>query len=190
MDFEKLSPARRTIRRFQQKNVPAAELRHLIDMARFASCGSNKQRLRYIIMQTPELVKAVFETTRWAGLVAPRRTPVWGKDAPLSFIAVTAPAEANHIIHADAGAAIQTIQLAAWERGIGCCWFASFDPLKVARLVDLPADRQVLYLIAAGFPAESPVTEEAVNGEVAYYLDENDTLHLPKLPAEEIISWM
>ena len=190
MDFDKLSPARRTIRRFQQKNVPPSEVRHLIDMARFASCGSNKQRLRYIVMQNSALVKAVFETTRWAGLVAPRRTPRWGEDAPLCFIGVTAPAEANHIIHADAGAAIQSIQLAAWERKLGCCWFASFDPEKVRELVNLPTDRQILYLVAVGYPAENPVGEEAVNGEVAYYLDENDTLHIPKLPVDEIISWM
>ena len=190
MDFDKLSPARRTIRRFQQKTVPDAELHHLVDMARFASCASNKQRLRYIICREENLVKAIFETTRWAGLVAPKRTPQWQVDAPLCFIALTAPVEANHIIHADAGAAIQTIQLAAWERGLGCCWFASFDPEKVAKLVDLSAGRVVLYLVAVGYPAETPVGETAVNGEVAYYLDDNDTLHIPKLPVDEITVWM
>ena len=191
MDFTKLSPARRTIRRFEQRIVPDEELRHLIDMARFASCGSNKQFLRYIVIRQPEAVKAVFETTRWAGLVAPRRTPVWGVDAPLCFIAVTMPVDAeNAIRHADAGAAIQTIQLAAWERGLGCCWFASFDPAKVAEITGLAAGYKVLYLIAAGYPAESPVSETAVDGNVDYYLDAEDVLHIPKLPVDEITEWM
>ena len=190
MDFSTLSPARRTIRRFEQRIVPDEMLKHLINMARFASCASNKQRLRYVIIRENELVRKVFETTAWAGMVAPKRTPKLGVDSPLNFIAVTAPVNAGEIIHADAGAAIQSIQLAAWERGLGCCWFASFDPEKVAKLVDLPAGRVVLYLVAVGYPAETPVGETAVNGEVAYYLDDNDTLHIPKLPVDEITVWM
>ena len=90
MDFSTLSPARRTIRRFEQRIVPDEMLKHLIDMARFASCASNKQRLRYVIIRENELVRKVFETTAWAGMVAPKRTPKWGIDAPLDFIAVTA----------------------------------------------------------------------------------------------------
>ncbi|MBR2625185.1 MAG: nitroreductase family protein [Lentisphaeria bacterium] len=190
MDFSTLSPARRTIRRFEQRIVPDEMLKHLIDMARFASCASNKQRLRYVIIRENELVRKVFETTAWAGMVAPKRTPKWGIDAPLDFIAVTAPVNAGEIIHADAGAAIQSIQLAAWECGLGCCWFASFKKAEVTELLNISPDREILYLIAVGFPAENPVGEKAVDGDVAYYLDENDVLHVPKLPVDELCSWM
>lgn len=190
MDFSGLSPARRTIRRFEQKMVPDSELYHLIDMARYASCGSNKQLLRYTVVRDREKVRQIFETTRWAGLVAPRRNPQWGKDAPLCFIAVTIPADAPQIVLADAGAAIQSIQLAAWERGIGCCWFASFDPDKVRQIIALDKSRKVLYLVAAGYPAEAPVGEDAKNGDVAYYLDDEDILHVPKLPVDELCTWM
>ena len=190
MDFTELSSSRRTVRRFLQKAVPENMVRHLLDMARYASCGGNKQLLRYVVVQRPELVKPVFETTRWAALVAPRRNPVWGVDAPLCFIAVTAPENAGNILYADAGAAIQTIQLAAREKELGCCWFASFDPEKVQKILQIPPERKVLYLVAVGFPAEDPVTEEAVGGNVAYYLDDSDRLHVPKLPVDEISVWM
>lgn len=190
MDFTALASSRRTIRRFKQIPLPDEDLRHLADMARYSSCASNKQPIRYVIIRDRELVKAVFETTRWAGMVAPRRNPVWGENAPLAFIALTIPADAGKLIHADAGAAIQSMEFAAWERGIGCCWFASFDPDKVKELIRLDESRSVLYLVAAGYPDESPVGEEACNGDVAYYLDENDTLHVPKLPADEIIQWL
>lgn len=189
MDFEQLASTRRTIRRFQQRPVPDAELKHLVAMARFASCGSNKQLLRYIIIRESATVRKVFDCTRWAGMVAPRRTPVWGADAPLAFIAVTVPVDAAPIVIADAGAAIQSIEFAAWERGLGCCWFASFDPAVVKEAVNLTDSRKVLYLVAVGFPAESPVTEEAVAGNVAYYLDDQDILHVPKLPVDEICQW-
>lgn len=190
MDFSELAPARRTIRRFKQLPVPDSELRHLVDMARHSSCASNKQPVRYVIIRTPEVVKAVFETTRWAGMVAPRRNPEWGVNAPLAFIALTVPAEAGNHICADAGAAIQSMEFAAWERGLGCCWFASFDPEKVSELISLEDSRKVLYLVAVGFPDETPVGEEAFAGDVAYYLDDADTLHVPKLPTDEITSWL
>ncbi|MBO5668301.1 MAG: nitroreductase family protein [Lentisphaeria bacterium] len=190
MDFEKLVSSRRTIRRFEQREVPEALLRYLIDMARYSSCASNKQPLRYLVIRERELVRQVFETTRWAGLVAPRRTPRWEVDAPLCFIALTVPEDAGMHIHADAGAAIQSMELAAWEKSLGCCWFASFDPEKVGELVKLPDGRRVLYLVAVGFPAENPVTENAADGRVAYYLDAKDVLHVPKLPVDEITTWL
>ena len=182
MDFSELASSRRTIRRFKQIPVPDTELRHIVDMARYSSCASNKQPIRYAVIRDGELVKAVFETTRWAGLVAPRRTPQWGVNAPLAFIALTIPA--------DAGAAIQSMEFSAWERGLGCCWFASFSPEKVQELIKLDDSRKVLYLVAVGFPDETPATEDAIDGNVAYYLDDADTLHIPKLPADEIISWL
>ena len=190
MDFSELAPARRTIRRFKQIPVPDSELRHIVDMARHSSCASNKQPIRYVIIRGKELVKAVFETTRWAGMVAPRRTPEWGKNAPLAFIALCVPADAGKFIDADAGAAIQSMEFAAWERGLGCCWFASFSPEKVQELINLDESKKVLYIVAVGFPDESPEGEDSVNGEVAYYLDDADTLHVPKLPTDEITTWL
>ena len=190
MDFSELAATRRTIRRFKQISVPDAELRHIVDMARYSSCASNKQPIRYTVIREQERVKAVFETTRWAGLVAPRRNPVWGVNAPLAFIALTIPVDAGAFIHADAGAAIQSMEFAAWEHGLGCCWFASFSPEKVQELIGLDASRKVLYIVAVGFPDETPVTEEATEGNVAYYLDDSDTLHIPKLPTDEITDWL
>lgn len=189
MDFSKLAPARRTIRRYRQEMVPDSELRHLVDMARYASCASNKQPLRYVIVRESGTVKKLFDTTAWAGLVAPRRTPEWEKDAPLCFIAVTVPSAAGAMIHADAGAAIQSIELAAWERGLGCCWFASFDPAAAAEILSVESCRKVLYLVAVGYPDESPAGEDAVDGRTAYYLDDADRLHVPKMPVDEITVW-
>lgn len=190
MDFYTLSASRRTIRRFEQKTVPDDLIRQILDMARHSSCASNKQRWRYIIAREESLVRKIFDTTRWAGLVAPRRDPQWGNNAPLCFIGVTAPAGGGDIIHADAGAAIQSIEFAAWEKELGCCWFASFDKEEVSRLLQVAPERELLYIIAVGFPAEDPVGETAKDGNVAYFLDDQDVLHVPKLPVDELCKWM
>ncbi len=190
MELEQIVRSRRTIRRYLQKPVPERELRRLLEFARLTSCGGNRQLLRFIVARTPELVQKLFAITAWAGLVRPRRTPEWGVSAPLCFIAVTAPREGGEILHADAGAAIQTMQLAAADRGLGCCWLGAFDHGAADRLLELPPERKTLYLLAAGYPGEAPVSETTEDpAQVAYYLDDKDVLHVPKLSVDALADW-
>ncbi len=189
--FEALS-GRRSIRRFRQLPVPDPALRKMIDMARRGSSGGNQQPLRYIVVRTPETVQRLFEQTAWAALVQPHRTPRWGKDAPLCFIAVTAPAKnaGTPVVHADAGCAIQSMQLAAFAQKLGCCWIGAFHKTEAARILELPPEQSVLYLLAVGFPDEEPLFEEApAPDEVKYYLDDQDRLHVPKLKIDDAAEW-
>jgi len=183
---------RRSIRRYKQKPVDGKLILELIDSARFAPSGGNMQHLRFIIIRTPELVQKVFSLTGWGGHVRPKRNPVWLKDAPPVFIAVTVSAEPLKnlkLIHADAGAAIQNILLKAVDLGLGCCWIGNFKE-DVNSVLGLGADTAVIYLVAVGHPGENPVQEDIVNGDsTKYYLDGKDVLHVPKLKPEAITVW-
>ena len=192
MELVQVLKERRTVRKFLQKMIPDEELRHLIDMGRLASSGANSQRLRYVVIRTPELVGKIFPLTAWAASVTPRRIPVPGVTSPVAFIAVTAAAELaeDPVVQTDCGAAVQTIQLAAWEKGIGCCWMGAIDREKIHALLELPQETAVLYLIALGYAAERPVSEDSDDaGKIKYYLDQNDQLHVPKLSVEVLTQW-
>ena len=191
MDFCEVVFARRSIRRYQQKMVSDENLWQLIEFARVAPAATNAQRLRLTVIRNIELVEKIFALTRWAGAVAPRRTPVWGKDAPLCFIAFTAKKEQlNSSLYADAGAVAQNLMLGAVSLGLGSCWIGSFDKEKTHSLLELSEDTEVFYLISVGYPAETPVWEDAPDPEhVKYYLDENDLLHVPKLTADDLATW-
>jgi nitroreductase len=191
MNFSDVVLARRSIRRYQQKMVSDEHLQQLIEFARVAPAATNAQRLRLTVIRNIELVEKIFALTRWAGAVAPRRTPAWGKDAPLCFIALTAKKEQlNSSLYADAGAVAQNIMLGAVELGLGSCWIGSFDKEAAHGLLELAEDTEVFYLISVGYPAETPVWEDASDPEhVKYYLDENDLLHVPKLKADDLTTW-
>jgi nitroreductase len=191
MDFSDVVLARRSIRRYQQKMVSDEHLQQLIEFARVAPAATNAQRLRLTVIRNIELVEKILALTRWAGAVAPRRTPEWGKDAPLCFIALTAKKEQlNSSLYADAGAVAQNIMLGAVELGLGSCWIGSFDKEAAHGLLELAEDTEVFYLISVGYPAETPVWEDASDPEhVKYYLDENDLLHVPKLKADDLTTW-
>ena len=57
----------------------------------------------------------------------------------------------------DAGIASQTFCLAAHEKGIGSVILGIFDSEKVASILEVPEDRDVIALIPIGYPAEEPV---------------------------------
>jgi nitroreductase len=188
MEFKDVIAARRTIRRFKQVQVLEGELREMLDAARQASCGGNMQRLRYIVIQDKETVEKIFKETAWGGHVTPKRNPEIGKTAPLTFVAVTAAADTDP--QADAGAAVQSMELAAWNIGVGCCWIGAYNRTNVTNILDLPEDRKILFLLAVGYPDELPVQEDiGLEDSTKYYLDENDVLHVPKYTVDAITEW-
>ena len=183
--------ARRTIRLFKQASVSSDDLRDMLDAARQTSCACNGQLLRYVVVKSSDDVKNVFEQTAWAGLVKPRRTPVWGVSAPAAFIAVVGPKDANSMTYADAGAAIQSMQIAAYEKGLGCCWLGAINREKLHGLLGLQEKQEVFFLLAVGVPAEQPVSEDISDPkDVKYYLDDNNQLHVPKLTVDAITKWL
>lgn len=189
--LKSLIESRRTIRLFQQQPIPDDTLAELIDLARQVPSAANLQQLRYVICRTPEVVSKIFPLTGWAKLVSPKRTPEAGKTAPTAFIAVLGPAKSPAFLHADAGAAILAILLGAKEAGLGACWLGSFDQAKTAEIVGCNDKQAVLYLIALGYPAESPRKINVTEGDsVAYFIDDNGTLTVPKLTAESITRWI
>jgi len=136
------------------------------------------------------VVGAMLAKTAWAGLVKPKRTPIAGVSGPAAFIAVTVPAKPDSILAADAGAAIQSMQLAAWSRGLGCCWIASIDKAAMQAILQVPPEREVMFVVAVGYPTEAPCSEDVHSPEqVAYYLDAEQRLHVPKLTLEELATW-
>lgn len=186
----KLVKERRTIRFFEQKPVPEEVLRHMIDGARVTSCAGNMQQLRYVVVTTPDTAEQVFAQTAWAAMVRPKRNPEWGKNAATAYIAVLGPSDAAPIIHADAGAAIQSMQLIAEANGLGSCWLGAIQREPLRKILQVSPAQQVMYLLAVGYPAEKPTSEDVPAGaSLRYYLDDQDVLHVPKLALTDVARW-
>ncbi len=56
----------------------------------------------------------------------------------------------------DAGAASEAFCLAAYEQGLGSVIMGLFDVEKAAALLQIPQERDLVALIAVGYPAQSP----------------------------------
>ena len=189
MEFDKVLKKRRSIRRFKQIPVEDEKLSEMLEAARFAPSGSNTQKFRYYVVRDKNVVKEIFKHTKWAAQVAPHRNPVLGLSAPPVFIAVSVPRKT--IPYADAGAAIQNLMLKAADIGLGTCWLGSFNPDKTAEALKLEPEEKILFLVAVGYPDESPVCEDIPEGHpTKYYLDKKNVIHVPKLTIDAITKWI
>ena len=175
---------RRTIRKFSQEELSSAALRDLVDAARMAAHGANVQPLKYAIITGKELREQVFETTKWAACI-PDGTPKEG-ERPMAYIIVYADENIKKECMVDAGAAVTNIMLAAWEMGIGSCWIGSLNRPVLREILQSPENLKILYAVALGYPAQQ---SKAVDycGSFNYYLDENQTVNVPKLSLETVL---
>lgn len=73
MDMMEFLRTRRTYRRFEQRPVAPEILQECVDVARIASCGANRQTVKYIIVQSPEAVAAVQPLVHWAAYLPPEQ---------------------------------------------------------------------------------------------------------------------
>ncbi len=178
--------ARRTIRFYEQRAIPVNDLRELVEAARLAPSGGNVQPLEYVVVHDEEVVSQTFPTLAWAGNVAPRRNPPEGK-RPVAYVVVLINREVRSSGgEHDAAAAIENLLLAAWEKGIGGCWIGSVDRDEVRGIHGIPDHLATDSVVSLGYPAEQPVAEDT-SESVEYYLDEADTLHIPKRRLADIL---
>lgn len=186
MDFSEILEKRRTIRFFKQQQVSKKEIISLINAARLSPCAMNKQVLRYAAVNKKSMLKNIFDGTLWAAKVKPHRTPVWGETAPNWFIAVYGPCEHEaSYVKFDVGSAVMSMEFQAQNSGLGCAWLGSFDKTEVKKMLKLADDCEVYALVAVGYPAESPKYENITSNEdQSYYLNEENTLVVPKYTVE------
>ena len=180
MDFGAILRKRRTIRFYQKKSVAEKHLIAMVEAALHAPSAANNQMLRYTVIRNEDLVQAVFYHTRYGGRV----------NAPTAFIAVSAVksnGQLGSMVYADAGAAIMSMLFQAVAENLGACWLGAFNGKEVAKLIETPDSEQLIFLVAVGHPAETPLEEQiSIDESVAYYLDEFNRLHVPKYTLEAV----
>lgn len=176
----------RSCRRFRP-NVPLSrdDLTQLVDLARQTASGSNCQPLRYWLVWDRTLCGQVFPFTNWAGRLGGWRPTA--DEQPSAYIVLLAAPKSGPTIQTDAGIAMQTLLLAATARGLAGCMLGAVDRPMISKVLGLPPELELLYVVALGEAAETWELEDARAGDVAYYRDAADRHHVPKRPLAEVL---
>ncbi|MDY4040707.1 MAG: nitroreductase family protein [Collinsella sp.] len=187
--FGELVRGARSRRRFDE-DVPVAceSLAALVDIARQAPSGANRQPLRYRLVTEAAEREAVFSQLMWAGALPDWDGPESG-ERPGGYIVIC---DAGHgaTTPVDEGIAAQTLLLAAAAAGLGGCMLHAFNKAEVARALDLPEEVRPLMVLALGAPVEEVVLEPLAaspDGTTNYWRDDAAVHHVPKRALEDVL---
>ena len=130
------------VKRYQDKPVPDAVLRRIVEAARFTGSAMNAQPWHFIVVQDRAILRRLGALARSGPYVA---------DAPLAIVVAV---EKSRFGVSDASRAIQSMFLTAWADGVGSNWvgFGGLDDVKP--LLNIPANLDVLAILPFGYPVE------------------------------------
>ena len=147
--FLDLAEKRRSVRAYKPDAVPEELLQTALEAGRLAPSACNKQPWRFIVVRS--------ETVRRALGAAYAREWFW--KAPLVVAVCVLPKEAWTRSHdgknyamVDGALAMDHLQLAAAELGLGTCWIAAFDPAAAREILGLPDGAEIVGMTPLGFP--------------------------------------
>ena len=145
---------RKSVRKYQDKDVPHDLLCQVLESARHApSCG-NYQPWEFVVVRNKALKNDIAEACY---------NQNWMREAPV-FIIACMNCRLAGAVYGERGlrlygiqavaAAIQNILLTAHSLGLGTCWVGAFSEIIVSKLLQCPAYVRPAAVITIGFPAD------------------------------------
>ena len=188
MNFTELVEKNRSYRRFHESDPVNTEvLRELLNLARITPSAANKQPLKYVLSNNPEMNSKIFSTLAWAASLPDWPGPEKG-ERPAAYVVILGDTSIGKTWSVDTGIVMQTMLLGAVEKGFGGCMFGSVRREDLSKLLGLPEQYEILYVVALGKPKEVVVLEDiGDDGDTRYYRDEDRVHHVPKRTLEELI---
>lgn len=143
--------ARRNVRQYQDRAIPAEHLDQILEAGRRAPSSRNWQPWDFILVTDRPELERLAEVWQGAKHIA----------TSAATIAVIAPSPKDDFQRTwtpyDLGQATAMMMLAAADLGIGSGHSAVSDQALARRLLGFPADRYLAYLIGLGYPADRPL---------------------------------
>jgi nitroreductase len=186
--IEDLVKQNRSCRRFfQNEKISGETLRGLVNLARLSASAANLQPLKYLLSSDPHKNEQIFPCLAWAGYLQDWPGPAEG-ERPAAYIIVLGDTTIAQTFATDLGIAAQSILLGARERHLAGCMIGSLKSARLQELLHIPAQLEILLVIALGQPKETVVIEEMpAGGSIKYWRDEQGVHHVPKRPLDELI---
>ena len=177
MDFQTLLKNRRSIREFQEKEVPLSILKEIIQETCLAPTASNAQPCKFVIIQNRGFLKRLSDESKQSLLSDLARNP----ESPLkNYEAVLRDGNFNVFYNAscliyvigpkniqfldvDCALTVAYLMLSAASRGLGTCWIglgAHVRDPKILGEMGIPGDCRIVAPIIIGYPASIPPASE------------------------------
>ncbi|HNY64082.1 MAG TPA: nitroreductase family protein [Deltaproteobacteria bacterium] len=171
--FRELMEKRRSIREFEDREVPAGLIEEILADACEAPSGGNRQPWAFSVVADRDMMKRLSDESRKNLLedMKSLRSPVVRLYRPVlkredfnvffnapCLIYITGP-KTLHSAPADCALAASYLMLSAADRGLGTCWVDLGSHIKDPGLVaalGIPEDHRIMATLVLGYPKTVP----------------------------------
>lgn len=150
MEFYDVVRTRRSIRSYRPDPVPEEALSRILETARVAPSGSNRQPWKFIVVRDEKLRSRLVAVCGNQGFIA---------EAPVAIVACGYDIDYNRggymggmSMLVDVSIAFTHLILAARAEGLGTCWIGAFDNDEAKEILDIPEDVNVVAVTPLGYP--------------------------------------
>jgi nitroreductase len=134
---------RRSVRKYKPDPIPEADLNLILEAARMAPTGGNRQRWCMIVITDEEQRRKTAQACNGQ---------MWMAEAPVILCALATPEGDRR----NGSIVLDHAILAAKSLGYGTCWIGAFKADQIKAVLGVPADYDVVYLTPVGVPAVDP----------------------------------
>jgi len=159
MDVFEAIYTRRTVRKYNGAPVPQSDLERIVDSARMAASGNNRQPWEFVAVTEP-------------GILAKLCIPPdhWLNNAGAVIAVIMDPGSRWWV--EDASAAVQNMLLACTALGFGACWMEGYSLRNeevFREVLGIPDNRKLFTLLAIGVADEQPMKEKKTLQDVLHW---------------------
>ena len=147
---------RRSVRAFQEKEIPTQELEQILEAARYAPSGMGRQTWKFTAVVNPDKIQ-----TLAAAISAELNRNGYDMYRPQVLILPSNEAD-SPFGKEDNACALENIFLAAWSFGIGSVWINQLQTIcdrpsirSILSQWGIPENHVVYGMAALGYPASS-----------------------------------
>ena len=139
LDFIK---ERRSIRAFQDKQIPEKEIEMILEAGRWAPSASNRQPWKFIVIKNKDVLKEVARVTGYGWFIG---------EASFAVAIVGKPRTSKNWYVIDTSLVSMNMMLMAWSLGIGTCWIGSIKKDRAKEILDLGSNDYLLTILPFGY---------------------------------------
>ena len=149
MEFQSVVKNRYSCKKYQDRQVERDKLTAILEAGRLAPTAKNLQEQRVYVIQNPEYLAKIDAVTPCRYNAPTVLVVAFQKDNVFTY-----PGGKRDSGVEDATIVATHMILAAADQGVDSCWVNILDPEKLAEVLGLPENEEVLMVMDLGYAAE------------------------------------
>lgn len=157
MEFYEVIKTRRSIRSFKETKIPDESLNRILEAARIAPSGHNRQLWKFYIVEDVEKKQRVAEACSGQTWIAGAPAVIVATGWKIPFSRGGYMGDMTFTM--DVSIAFTQLLLAARAEGLGTCWIGDFSNEAVKKALGIPVDEYVVAVTPIGYPDRGGFSE-------------------------------